>query len=308
MFRKHTLLTALLFCFTGLATVSAFEQPLIYQLKSKDTVLVIGDSTTADGLKPAGYVRLVEQALSEQIPDQGVGISGLGYPMKTTAILGGQIANVKKLLEKGNGPTVVIINLGLNDSKEKEKGVTPFTDNLRKAIGELQAMKVTAIICTPTTWGGLTQTKPYAEAARALATETKCLLIDLYAVHADHIVANTKDGKLLPGTNPTRDGVHMNGIGETLSAGAVLQAFGLKTVWKKYQLRTMCRAYGKITIDPDLPFYEPGTKVTVTAIPADGAFFKFWSGDHQGSEAKTTVTMDRHRIITTDFRPLSEQK
>ena len=308
MFPNHTLLTALLFCFTGLASASAFEQPQIYQLKPKDTVLVIGDSTTADGLKPAGYVRLVEQALSEQIPDQDVGISGLGYPMKTTAILDGQIANVKKLLEKGNGPTVVIINLGLNDSKAKEKGVDLFTENLRKAIGELQAMKVAAIICAPTTWGGLTQTKPYAEAARALATETKCLLIDLYAVHADHIVANTKDGKLLPGTDPTRDGTHLNGIGETLSAGAVLQAFGLKPVWKEYQLRTMSRDQGKITIDPDLPFYEPGAKITLTAIPADGELFKFWSGDHQGSEAKTTVTMDRHRIIITKFLPISEKK
>ena len=269
------LLDALAFCLP----LMAFEQPAIYQLKPKDRVLILGDSTTSDGIQPAGYVQLVEQAQREQILGMDVKVWGYGFAMKGTWTLLGDRGYVngyvKSLLGKEGAPTVVIINLGLNDSKSGINGVVAFVENLRQAVDMLRTFGVTVILCTPTTWGGLSQTKPYAEAGRTLAAELKCPVIDLYAVHAEQIAAHTKDGVLTPGANPTRDGAHLNGLGETLSASAILQSFDLKPIWQKYQLRVRLsrNGKGKILVELDASAYPAGTKVTLTVIPEPGSEF-----------------------------------
>lgn len=112
-------------------------------------------------------------------------------------------------------------------------GVEPYTKNLREAVGLLRERKQTVILTTPGTWGGLTQTKPYAEAARVLASELKCPLIDLYAVQSELITAHTKDGNLDPAFNPTVDGVHLSALGQKLWAETILKALGLKPEWQK---------------------------------------------------------------------------
>jgi lysophospholipase L1-like esterase len=225
----------MLCCLAGAGTAVAFDQPQVYQLKPKDRVVIMGDSTTVGGCGVAGYVQLVNQALQEQLPDQNITVGAKCKNTRTTATLlgkGGCVTEMKESLGKPDFSTVVIINLGLNDSKSAENCVAPFTDNLRQAVTLLREMKVTPIVCAPSVWGGVTQTKPYAEAARALPAEMKVPLIDLYAAHADHVVSSTKDGKLLPGTNPTdgvtRLGMHLSVVGETLSARAILQALGLR--------------------------------------------------------------------------------
>ena len=302
-----------------LGVLAAYDQPAVYQLNAKDQIFVLGDSTTADGLRVAGYVLLVDQALREQLPDQGISVAGDGRPMKTAGSMVGPRGTVegvvKPRMQKGPAPTVVIINFGLNDSKEGEKGIAQYTDNLRQAITQLREQKLTVLLCTPTTWGGLTQTKPYAEAARAIAVELKCPLIDLYSVHADHITANTKDGKRLPGTNPTRDGTHMTILGETLSATAILQAFGLKPMWQNFQLRTAVarRGKGKITVTPESPTYAPGTKVTLTVETEPGFTCFGWTNltsDVVPAEKSPTltVTMDRHQWYEADIRPEEAKK
>jgi hypothetical protein len=53
----------------------------------------------------------------------------------------------------------------------------------------------------------------------------------------------------------------------------------------------------KVTIDPVLPFYEPGAKVTLTVEPAAGFEFLGWISDAAGTEKKLTITMDRHYVI-----------
>ena len=71
---------AMLCSLAGSGTLAAFDQPQIYQLKPQDQVLILCDSTTADGVRtPGTYVRLLDQAQHEQIPDLGVVIRGLGW-------------------------------------------------------------------------------------------------------------------------------------------------------------------------------------------------------------------------------------
>lgn len=238
-------------------TAFAFEQPPIYQLKPKDQVLILGDSTTAGGVLVGGYVRLVDQAQNEQRPDQGIVVRGIGHSGATMTDMLNGLPGLKTLFAKPAAPSVVIVNFGLNDSKGGEVNVPAFTESVRKMVEALQQYKVTVILCTPTTWGGLTQTKSYAEAVRTVAAELKIPLIDLYATHADHITSNTKDGQYLSGTNPTTDGTHLSMVGETLSASAILQGLGLKPTWQRYQLRlSMGRvkklsSKGKIKVVPD---------------------------------------------------------
>lgn len=177
--------------------------------------------------------------LGEQMP--GVKVTGIGKNTHASgflvAVLGPNHYFDRTLQrEPEPAPTICISILGLNDSKQGPKGVEPFTTNLREGVRLMRERKLTAILATPSTWGGLTQTKPYAEAARVLAAELKCPLIDLYAVQSELIIAHTKDGKLDPVFSPTWDGVHLSAVGSTLWAGTILKAFGLKPEWKKFQL------------------------------------------------------------------------
>jgi hypothetical protein len=190
---------------------------------------------------------------------------------------------------------VAIINLGLNDSKSGTNALASYSENLRWAVTQLRSLKVTPMLCTPTAWRGLNQTKGYADVARQVAAELKAPLIDLYAAHADAIVGGAK---------PTRDGTHLNGLGETLSASAILRAFGLKPEWQKYQLRVAIhlRGKGKITVTPDQQTFGPGTKVTLNVEPEAGFVFNGWAIDAEGKEKTLMITMDRHRIILADVQ------
>jgi lysophospholipase L1-like esterase len=317
-------------------TASAFEQPKVYGLEPNERVLVLGDSTAHDGNTVGGYVRLVDQAIQEQVPDRKAAIrahAGYGAPLVPERPDKRQpMAEwFKPVLGHPNAPTTVMINLGLNDSKGGEANVPVYEKWVRQYVEELRAAKMNVILCTPTLWGGLKQTKSYAEAVRRVATEMKCPLIDLNAAHAAAF-----DQK----KNLTRDGVHLNMAGEVLSASTILKAFGLKAEWKKYQLRVSARRNGYSTgvegwcggpligntkcvvAEPALPegkselenpkgrfgnsgnlwianwpteqaAYAPGAKVTLKLDPASGRIFHHWA-DWDGrlpKDAPATLTI-----------------
>jgi lysophospholipase L1-like esterase len=298
----------------GQAPLMAFDQPKICDLKTNDHVMVLGDSTTAGGLNTAGYVRQIEQAIGEQIPQMGLTVSGVGRPGAPSVqmIEMNWIENdVKPLLAKPKPPTVCIVNMGLNDAVQGEKAVVPYGENLRAVVRQGRALGLTMILCTPTLRDGLAKTQAFAEKARVVAAEEKCPIVDLYAAHAGHILANTKDGKLAPGTDTTYDGVHLTGAGETASARAILQAFGLKPVWQKFQIRNKSNPdFGSYTIEPAQLFYEAGAKIAVTAIPAKGKVFSGWAGDMAayGTQNPVAVTVDRHMLMSIPKREFRQTK
>jgi hypothetical protein len=176
-------------------------------------------------------------------------------------------------------------------------------------VRKLRERKQTVILTTPTLWCGFDQTKPYAEAARKLAEELKCPLIDLYAAYADYCTSNMKDGKMLPGTGlfDTEEpviGLHLGVRGNTLSAQTILRALGLKPEWKMYQLCLTVKGKGRIKADPEptgdraRPAYAPGTKVTLTFTPDAGFKLARWF-NFEGTVKETTPTL----TVTTD-RPM----
>ena len=347
---KHAIPAILLLGGLISTSVFAFDQAQIYTLKPNDQVVILGDSTTADGVDVAGYVRLVDQAINEQIPGKNVAIRAAAAYGATLPSFPPGFGDFIKKATPTNPPTVAIINLGINDSGAGEKGLPLYSDKMRAAVKQLREAKMTVILCTPTRWHA-DSTKIYAEAVRLVASEVKCPLIDLYAAHTDHIAKNApnkgKPWELVPGTAPYRDVGHFTIVGEVLQARTILQAFGLKPDWLKFQIRVGTTrqgcamrvgadnsAYGggKIKLEPELPTkapsvtnagwsgnwpteqaaYAPGTKVTLTLIPDAGLtihrWFAFEGPEIKETSDKLTITMDRHMWICAEVKPIEAKK
>jgi uncharacterized repeat protein (TIGR02543 family) len=60
-------------------------------------------------------------------------------------------------------------------------------------------------------------------------------------------------------------------------------------------------AGGSVTKSPDKTSYTYGESVTLTAVPADGYSFDYWSDDTSGSNTSTTITMDENKTVTANF-------
>ncbi|GAE31442.1 InlB B-repeat-containing protein [Halalkalibacter hemicellulosilyticus] len=58
---------------------------------------------------------------------------------------------------------------------------------------------------------------------------------------------------------------------------------------------------GQVAIFPDQDTYEPGTLITIEAIPAQGWTFARWEGDLEGSDTKRDITVDDHLSIMAVF-------
>jgi len=59
---------------------------------------------------------------------------------------------------------------------------------------------------------------------------------------------------------------------------------------------------------PGTHYYDPGEEVTVEASPREEYKFSHWSGDASGSGNPITVTMDRDKSITANFKEVSKGK
>ena len=317
--KNHFILSILAMLALGHTTLSAFEQPAVQQLTAKDHIVIFGDSTTVGGLRPAGYVQLLIQALNEQVP--GVKVSAIcKNSRKTNSLLGPGgwiLSNFEGLRKAEPAPTISIIVLGLNDSGGYAADLETFVKNLREAVGLLRERKQTVILTTKTLASNWEQTKSYAEAALALATELKCPLIDLGAAYTEYVNKNMKDGKFLPGTGLYDNeesviGLHLGQLGEILSAKTILQALSLKPEWKMYQICLRVNGKGQIKADPaptgdkGRKGYAPGTKVTLTFTPDAGFKFNRWfnfEGTVKETSEKLTVTMDRPMWIIAESKP-----
>jgi uncharacterized repeat protein (TIGR02543 family) len=62
---------------------------------------------------------------------------------------------------------------------------------------------------------------------------------------------------------------------------------------------------GTVSIDPSSGAYVPGAVVTLTATPKTGYVFNGWSGDLTGSENPATITMDKNKSVTANFKAIN---
>ena len=201
-------------------------------LKQGEKIIFLGDSITAGGVAPKGYVTLIKTALAEKHKDLGIEVIGAG-------VSGNKVPDLQKRLEKDvlmKKPTVVVIYIGINDvwhgennpangtSKEK------FEAGLKEIIGKIKDAGARVVLCTPTVIGEKkagankldAKLDEYADVSRAVAKETGAQLCDLRKAFVDDLAKiNDKDKEsgIL-----TTDRVHLNDAGNKLVAKTILAA------------------------------------------------------------------------------------
>ena len=223
---RTLLLTAAALCVPSFA--SAADEPTL--LKKGDKIVFLGDSITAGGVSPKGYVTLIKTALAEKHKDLGIEVVGAG-------ISGNKVPDLQKRLEKdvlAKKPTVVVIYIGINDvwhgesnpangtSKEK------FEAGLKEIIGKVKDGGARVVLCTPTAIGEKkaganaldAKLDEYADVSRKVAKDTGAQLCDLRKAFADHLAKNNADDK--ESGILTTDRVHLNDAGNKLVADAIL--------------------------------------------------------------------------------------
>jgi len=73
-----------------------------------------------------------------------------------------------------------------------------------------------------------------------------------------------------------------------------------------YILATDVSPAGAGSVSPSGGNYDAGVTVTLTATPASGYTFDYWSGSASGTSSTTTVVMNAHRSVTAHFTPLAQ--
>jgi lysophospholipase L1-like esterase len=208
-------------------------------LKKGDRIVFLGDSITAAGAGPDGYITLIKNALDADAKDLGVETIGAG-------ISGNKVPDLQRRLEKdvlGKNPTIVFIYIGINDvwhwkmqANGSMAGGTPkdaYEAGLKEIIGKLKAAKARVILCTPSTIGekadGSNERDPmleeYSTISRGVAKDCGVQLLDLRQIFIDYEKANNKGNQ--PKGVLTGDGVHLNKEGNKLVAEAMLKVLGV---------------------------------------------------------------------------------
>jgi lysophospholipase L1-like esterase len=203
-------------------------------LKKGDRIVFLGDSITAGGVSPKGYVTLIKDQLKEKHPDLGIEVIGAG-------VSGNKVPDLQRRLDKdvlAKKPTVVVIYIGINDvwhgESDPAKG-TPkdkFEAGLKEIIGKCQEAGARVILCTPSVIGEKgdgsnkldAKLDEYADVSRAVAKDTKSQLCDLRKAFLAYEKENNKENKekgVLTG-----DRVHLNDAGNKLVADTMLKCLG----------------------------------------------------------------------------------
>jgi lysophospholipase L1-like esterase len=235
----------------AMAVVMGSTLALAAELHVKDgqKIAFMGDSITAGGAKPKGYVSLTIKGLEAN------GVKATAIP---AGISGHKSNQMLARLEKdvlSKKPDWMTLSCGVNDVWHGAKGVSleDYKVNITKIVDQCQAAGVKVMILTATMIKE-TQTNelnqklvPYNEFLRTLAAEKKCLLADLnadmQAAIADPKAVPDKKGNVLTG-----DGVHMNAAGNEMMALGVLKAFGLT----EEQLEKAKKSWAEIVV-PAVP-------------------------------------------------------
>lgn len=208
-----------------LLTVMAFTKP-----KKPMRVVFLGDSITQAGVKPGGYITLLQEALS------AANLAG-NFELIGAGISGNKVPDLQKRLAAdvlAKKPDLVFIYIGINDvwhwthpcCKDKQGGTTKenFAAGLKDIIAQIKNQGAKVVVCTPTVIGEKASgTNPpdkmldeYAEISRKIAREQNLPLCDLRKAFSGYLATQNKEDKsqgIL-----TYDEVHLNAAGNAFLA------------------------------------------------------------------------------------------
>jgi lysophospholipase L1-like esterase len=193
------------------------------------TVVFFGDSITEAGVKPGGYINLLQEQLTQQGRANGYRLLGAG-------ISGNKVYDLYLRLESdvlATKPDMVVVYIGVNDVWHKSllrtgTDADKFEKFYQAIITKLQQQGIAVVLCTPAVIGeqkgGINpmdaDLDAYSAVIRQLASKNKCKLIDLRQLFVDHSAkhngANAYEGIL------TSDGVHLNAEGNALVASQMM--------------------------------------------------------------------------------------
>jgi lysophospholipase L1-like esterase len=246
--KQARVFAALLVCLAGV--VQAAESPIL--VKDGQKIGFLGDSITAQGTAPSGYVNLVIMGL------KAVGIEATAIPSGVSGnTSGGLLSRTNSVLDKG--ANWITINCGANDMRmvnENRPGgdLETYKKNVAKMV-ELAAARNARVVLITTTHGPKTeQIAPYNDFLRAYAKEKNLILADVNAAFREVMSAPPPEGfKGDPDHRLLADNVHPNQDGQTLVAKTVLLSLGVPAEdFRKIEKEWMENPRGKgVKIDKD---------------------------------------------------------
>jgi isoamyl acetate esterase len=198
-------------------------------MQKKQRVVFFGDSITEAGVKPGGYITVLDQQLKQR--------GGNEYDLIGAGVSGNKVYDLYLRMEDdvmSKNPDIVIIWIGVNDVWHKRSfGTGTDADKFEKfydaIIKKLQARNAKVILCTPAAIGERTDfsneldgdLNKYSSIIRNIAQKNNCELVDLRKAFLNYDLTNNKENKdkgIL-----TTDGVHLNEAGNKLVADEMMK-------------------------------------------------------------------------------------
>lgn len=204
--------------------LSSFMVPV----QRKKKVIFFGDSITQAGVKPNGYIDVLNTMLKQQKLDAQYELVGAG-------IGGNKVYDLYLRMEEDvlkQNPDIVVVYIGVNDVWHKQSSGTgtdadKFVRFYNAILAKLKAQNIKVVIATPAVIGERTDfsnqldgdLNRYSNIIRGIASKENLPLVDLRKAFLDYNSKNNPENKeqgIL-----TTDRVHLNDAGNKLVADAM---------------------------------------------------------------------------------------
>ncbi|MGB2819995.1 MAG: GDSL-type esterase/lipase family protein [Phycisphaerae bacterium] len=215
-------------CVVTVLLLAGFAAAGDIQVKDGQKIAFLGDSITAGGNAPLGYVGMVISGLEAN------GVKATKIPAGVSGHKSDQmLARLQRdVIDKK--PDWMTLSCGVNDVWHGARGVKleDYKTNITEIVTRAKKAGIKVMILTSTMIsedakaGNNVKLAAYNAFLVELAKSQGCLLADLNADMQKAIAEAVKTGAK-PGRILTSDGVHMNPFGNAMMATGVLRAFGL---------------------------------------------------------------------------------
>lgn len=191
----------------------------------KKKVVFFGDSITAAGIRPGGYIQLMDSLIATEGQTANYELVGAG-------VSGDKIYDLYLRIEKDvleQKPDIVLIYVGVNDVWHKASSGTgtdypKFGKFYEAVVNKLQAAGCKVIVCTPAVIGEKTDNSNqqdgdlnfYSNWLRAFTTKNNIPLVDLRAAFISYNLKNNSQNK--ESGILTTDRVHLTPAGNLFVA------------------------------------------------------------------------------------------
>jgi lysophospholipase L1-like esterase len=214
--------------------VAGAAQDGAHSLTNDDCVVFMGDSLTAHGGRPYGFVTLFHQMVDREWKERLIKVVEAGQGYDGVAELRGRL-DKDVLVHK---PTVVVIEIGIADvikeGAERDLRKAIFKMGMEDLVWRIRRAGARPVLTTLTVVGeridGSNEydvlMEAYSQIIRDVGKEKQCRVIEFRKVFMSHLKkVNQKNWKSRILTTPA--GIHLNPRGNVFVAKLLLDAFGV---------------------------------------------------------------------------------